>query len=89
MASPTVTATLDKPSYKPGDLVTLTVNYTDPDTKTITVSVKVTDSEGHDADVGPITAIIDPLTVQASSSPAKTWTKISDTGTVAVFTATA
>jgi hypothetical protein len=50
--------------------------------------VTVADSQGN---TGQATAqaVIDPGTVTVASSPAKTWTKVSDTGSVAVFTAVA
>jgi hypothetical protein len=88
MANPTVSASLDKTTYAPGERMTLTVSYGDPDTKTVAVTVQVTDAAGNKS--GPVTvnAVIDPLTLVVSDS-ARSWTKVSDTGAVAVFTATA
>jgi hypothetical protein len=88
MANPTVGASLDKASYAPGEKMTLTATYSDPDRQALTITVTVTDSTGA---TGTATAqtVIDQGTVTVASSPAKTWTKVSDTGQVAVFTATA
>ncbi len=89
MAAPVITAAvLDKPTYKVGDLMTLTVTYSDPDSKKLTVDIVVTDSSGNSSAPVKATAIIDPLTVTATSAGV-TWTKISDNGAVAVLTATA
>jgi hypothetical protein len=88
MAAPTVTASLDKSGYAPGERMTLTVTYADADTATITVSVTATDSAGNTGAATAV-AVIDQGTVSVTSSPARPWTKVSDNGTVAVFTATA
>lgn len=89
MANPTVTASFNKPAgYAPGELITLTVTYADADRATLAVTVTVTDSTGG---TGTATSnvVIDQGTVAVTSSPARTWTKVSDSGTVAVFTTTA
>jgi uncharacterized protein YfaS (alpha-2-macroglobulin family) len=77
-----VTLGLDKPSYSPGDTMTLTVDYG------IAVSVEVT------VDGKPTTAVLnarlaDTAQVRVSSTPARTWTLISDDGSTAVYTAIA
>jgi hypothetical protein len=89
MATPTVTASLDKATYAKGATMTLTVNYSDTDNKTMTVTLTVTDSSGNSSSPATVTAVIDPLTISVSDSLAHTWTKVSDSGFVAVFTATA
>lgn len=89
MAAPTVTVSLDKPTYAPGEKMTLTVNYADADTKAITLTVVATDSAGNTSAPTTVTAVIDPVGLTVTSSPVRAWTKVSDTGSVAVFTATA
>jgi hypothetical protein len=88
MATPTVSASLNKSAYAVGEVMTLTVTYGDPDQKAGSITIKVTDAEGNAS--APVTAayLIDPLTLSVTDS-GKTWTKVSDSGSVAVFTATA
>jgi hypothetical protein len=88
MANPTCSASLDKTTYAPGEVMTLTVNYSDPDTDSVQVTITVTDKSGNQSAPTTLTAVIDPLTVGVSD-PDRAWTKVSDTGVVAVFTATA
>jgi hypothetical protein len=88
MAAPTVTASLNKTAYAIGETMTLTVTYSDADRKTGTVSVVVTDAEGNQSAPVVSTYVIDPLTI-AVTDAGRTWTKASDSGAVAVFTATA
>lgn len=85
MAAPTVTATLDRATYKPGDTALLTVRYGDPDTKPLTITVTVTDLEGNTSAPATVTAVIDPLTVAVVDSAGKAWTRVSDSGSVAVY----
>ena len=88
MANPTVSATLNKSSYAPGEVMVLTVNYGDADTKKVTVTLKVTDTNGNSSPNYTVEAVIDPLTLAVTDAD-RTWTKKSDTGAVAVFEATA
>ena len=75
-----LTATLDKPQYAPGDLMTLTV-VSDKRLVSDTIDVQ---AAGDDAKVTTI--------VQAGvtvTDPNRTWTVQSDDGKTAVYTATA
>jgi transcriptional regulator of nitric oxide reductase len=89
MASPTVTAGLDRASYALGALMTLTVTYGDTDRQSMIVTVTVTDAEGNSSAPVSLPVVIDPLAIAVTSVPSRAWTKVSDTGAVAVFTATA
>ncbi|TDB76402.1 hypothetical protein [Micromonospora sp. KC723] len=89
MAAPTVTASLNASTYAPGDPMTLTVTYGDPDTRPVTVTVVVTDSLGNRSAPASVTAVIDPLTVAVTDDSGRTWTKLSDSGSVAVYRAVA
>lgn len=88
MAAPTVTASLNKSAYAIGETMTLTVTYADADQKAGTLTIKVTDAEGNASSPVVVPYLVDPLTI-AVTDAGKTWTKVSDTGSVAVFTATA
>lgn len=90
MASPTVTASLNKPTYAPGEEMLLTVQYGDTDNDSVTVTIVVTDSQGNQSE--PVTVVAnvsDPLTVEVSDSDGREWTKQSDSGSVAVYRAVA
>lgn len=89
MAAPTVTASLNKATYKPGEQMVLTVAYADADTKAVSVSIVVTDSTGAASLPATVSAVIDPTTITVTDSSTRTWTKQSDTGAVATYTATA
>jgi hypothetical protein len=88
MAAPTASASLNKSAYTPGELITLTIDHSDVDRSTLTVSGTVTDSTGA---VGnwSATAVIDAGTVAIVNSGGKTWTLQSATSSRSVFTATA
>jgi len=88
MANPTVSASLNKPAYQPGETMTLTVTYGDFDTKVISLNVTATDSQGNTGSTGPVNAIIDPVTL-AVTDPDHVWAKQSDNGAVAVYTSVA
>lgn len=89
MTAPTLTASLNKASYTPGELMILTVAYFDPDTQAFTVTVSVADSQGNTSDPVSVSAVIDPTVINVIDSSGRTWTKTSDTGGIATFTATA
>jgi len=89
MATPTVSASLNKSAYQPGEPMTLTVTYSDADTKAVRVTVTVADSSGNTSAPAEVTALIDPSTVTVADSSGRVWVKQSDTGSVAVYTAVA
>jgi hypothetical protein len=88
MPGPTATATLNKTTYAVGEVMTLTVNHTDADRQTLTVSGTVTDSQGNSANWSA-TANIDAGVVTITQNGGKTWTLQSATANQSVFTATA
>jgi uncharacterized protein with beta-barrel porin domain len=88
MANPTATATLNKSSYAIGETMTLTVDHTDADRMTLTVSGTVTDSQGNSA-AWSATAKLDAGAVAITQTGGKTWTLQSATDNQSVFTATA
>ena len=88
MANPTATATLNKALYAVGESMVLTIDHTDADRQTITVSGTVTDSVGN---VGnwSATAKIDAGVVAFTQTGGKVWTLQSATDDQSVYTATA
>lgn len=93
MASPTLSASLDKAQYATGETMRLTVSYGDADnwSRIDTITINGVDSAGNPATVTVNTMITstDPVAVTVSDSSGRTWTKESDNTGVAVFTATA
>lgn len=89
MAIPTVTAALDASTYAPGDQMLLTVAYTDADTQPLTVTIVVTDARGNSSAPVTVPTVVDPLALTVTDDSGRTWTRLSDTGTVAVFRAVA
>lgn len=89
MANPTIGGSLNNTSYAVGATMTATITYGDTDQKSGTVTFKITDAEGNVSANLVLPYLIDPLTVSYVDSLGKVWTKISDSGSVAVFTATA
>lgn len=89
MAAPTASATLNKSSYAVGETMTLTVNHTDADRLTLTVSGIVTDSVGNTSTPWSATATIDAGNVTFTQTGGKTWTLQSATLNQSVYTATA
>lgn len=81
MPAPTATATLDKPVYAPGDIMTLTIDYV-VDSVSITVAV-----EGLGGTASPAAAVkIRRITI---TDPSRVWTLKSDSAARAVYTAKA
>jgi hypothetical protein len=90
MANPTVSASLNKSSFAPGEQMTLTVSYGDVDNDSLAVTIVVTDSAGNSSAPVVVTAnIADPVTVSVTDDGGRTWTKQSDNGAVAVYRAVA
>lgn len=90
MSAPTLHASLDRATYAPGDLMTLTVTYGDPDNTDGTVTVIVTDKAGGTSEPAVVAyTIADQVTLEVADTGSRTFAKVSDNGTVAVFTATA
>lgn len=88
MAAPTLTVSTNKSSYAPGEDIIVTVVTSDADRQTLTLTTTVTDSSGATGTATSVVAI-DAGSVTISSSPARTWTKLSDDGTTVVFKAVA
>lgn len=93
-AAPTITSiTFDKASYNPGDTITATVDYTvGTSAVTQTLTGTATDSTTNETGTLQVTFVVtepDATTISVSDSGTRTWTKISDVGGVAKFTATA
>lgn len=92
--APTVTSiTFDQSSYNPGQTMTATVTYTagisdNVQSFTGTATDSVTGLAGSLV-VNFTTEVTDVTAVTVSDTGNRTWTKISDTGSVAKFTATA
>lgn len=90
MAAPTVSAALNKSTYAPGETMTLTVTYADPDQSGGTVTVIVTDESGNASAPATVPySIADSVTVAVSDSASHVFTKTSDNGRVATYTAKA
>jgi len=89
--------TFDQASYTPGQMITLTADYTPdtpgvvPQTFTATVVISNTDGTPVAQDSAPFTVNTPQAgdTVSVSDTGSRTWAQSSDNGTVAVFTATA
>jgi hypothetical protein len=89
MANPILSASLDKSSYAPGDQMLLTVQYGDPDNASSAIHVKGVDLEGNPASVDVTYTVADTVTLEVDDDGGRVFTKISDSGTVAVYKATA
>ena len=100
MAAPVITSLVtDKPSYNTGDLITATVGYT-PGTSpanatTTTLAGTATDQATGQTGQLEVTFTVgggerdDLTTLTLADTGGRAWTPVSDSGTVAVFTATA
>lgn len=80
---------LDHPTYVNGATATLTVTYSDSNTKAWTITVILSDpGTGDTSAPATATAVIDPSSLTVTDSLGHTWTKVSDSGSVAVYTTT-
>ncbi|GAB3942752.1 hypothetical protein [Micromonospora vulcania] len=89
MATPTVIARLSAAVFAPGEQMLLTVTYSDADTKPLTVTIVVTDAQGNSSAPVRANVVIDPLTLVVTDDSGRTWARVSDTGSVAVYRAVA
>jgi len=89
MSTPTVSAVLDKPSYSPGERMTLTVTYADADTTSYPVVVTVTDAAGGQGSATVNVVRNDQLTISVSDPTGKVWVPQSNDGARAVYATTA
>lgn len=92
--APAITSiTFDKASYAPGDTITATVDYTGGTSDvTQTFTGTATDSTTKETGTLQVTFTVtepDQTTISVADSGGRVWTKISDTGSIAKFTATA
>lgn len=92
--APSITSiTFDKASYLPGNVITATVNYTvGTSDATQTLTGTATDSTTGKTGSLQVNFTVqknDTTTISVSDSGNRTWTKVSDNGSVAQFTATA
>ena len=81
----TVSASLDKAEYAPGEDMRLTVAYTVPEDSRVSARA-VLDFLGGSASSEPVTALVMRLTVD---DPDRAWTLESVDGSTAVYVATA
>ena len=94
MSAPSIgSITFDKSSYNPGDTITATIDYT-PGTTAKTQTLTGTAIDSVSGLTGTLTQTFtinqpDATSLTVTDSGARTWTKQSDTGTVAKFTAAA
>ncbi len=90
MSAPVITGiTFDKPSYRPGEIITASVAYgagTSGHSFTGTATDTVT---GETGTLTVTFATTDPVKVSVSDDGGRTWVQRSDDGAVAVFTAVA
>lgn len=98
MSSPTAgppvitSITFDQTAYLPGTTITATVNYTPGmQNSTQTFTGTATDSKNRTGTLAVSFSVLQAVATSATAadSGSRVWTKVSDSGGVAVFTATA
>lgn len=67
MAAPVITLTPDKPSYAPGEAITVTVTASDPDNATERLVLTGQDSQGNAVTAVLDVSRVDPFTITAAS----------------------
>jgi hypothetical protein len=96
--APTLTIATDRPSYAPGDTVTLTASYTDENGTSfpVTITANAADSATPPNTAPPatttfqvITAAGELMTVTVTDTASDVWTQVSNVIGTAVFTTTA
>lgn len=93
-AAPSISSiTFDKASYAPGDTITATISYS-AGTSDVTQTFEgvATDSSTGETGTLQVSFVVtepDTTTITVSDSGNRVWAKISDTGSIAKFTATA
>lgn len=93
-SAPTITSiTFDKATYNPGDTITATVDYSAGKSDvTQTFTGTATDNTTKETGSLQVTFTVtenDTTVISVSDSGNRVWTQISDTGSIAKFTATA
>lgn len=93
MANPTISGSLNKTTVSPGEQLVATIQYADADNSSSSQSATwtVTDQDGN---TGTLTLNFqvnstDALTLSVTDDSGRVWTKQSDDGATAVYTATA
>lgn len=93
MANPTLTGSLNKQVFSPGEQIIATLQYGDADNSVedSTVTWTATDAQGNSVDLTLNYSVrsTDPVTLSYADSSGRTWTESSDNGSVAVETTTA
>lgn len=72
--APTASASLNKAEFAPGETMILTINHTDAERQTLTVSGTVTDAQGNTSAMWTASAVIDAGTVNFTQTGGKVWT---------------
>lgn len=87
MAAPFISVTYDKSVYAPGDKITATVSYSDPDTKDSSEVWSAQNANGEHAEITIVKHVNDAVTIV----PPAGYTLVpgSDTGAQVKFTGTA
>lgn len=88
MAMPVLSATLNKASYVPGEVASLTVVYSDGNTKSNVITITGRDQSGNQAQVTVSVSVVDRIDLTVQDDSGRVWSLVQDDGTTAIFTAT-